>query len=43
VANGDFDTAVKEMKLSKDVAPDQIKPPLDAIVKRLEKKEDINK
>jgi hypothetical protein len=29
--------------LSKDAAPEQIKAPLDAIVKRLEKKEDINK
>ena len=43
VAKGDFDTAVKEMKLSKDVAPEPFKPALDAIVKRLEKKEDINK
>jgi tetratricopeptide (TPR) repeat protein len=43
VAKGDFDTAVKEMKLSKDVAPDPFKPALDAIIKRLEKKEDINK
>lgn len=43
VAKGDFDGAVKEMKLAKDVAPEQIKAPLDGIVKRLEKKEDINK
>jgi len=43
VAKGDFDTAVKEMKLAKDTAPEPIKAPLDGIVKRLEKKEDINK
>jgi tetratricopeptide (TPR) repeat protein len=42
-AKGDFDTAVKEMKLSVAAAPDQIKAPLTAIVKRLENKEDINK
>jgi hypothetical protein len=43
VAKGDFDGAVREMKLAKDAAPEQIKAPLDGIVKRLEKKEDINK
>jgi tetratricopeptide (TPR) repeat protein len=42
-AKGDFDTAVKEMKLSVDAAPAQFKAPLNAIVKRLENKEDINK
>jgi Protein of unknown function (DUF2911) len=43
VAKGDYDTAVKEMKLSADVATDPNKPALEALVKRLEKKEDINK
>jgi hypothetical protein len=43
VAKGDFDTAVKEMKLSVAAAPEQIKAPLNDIVKRLENKEDINK
>jgi hypothetical protein len=43
VAKNDYDTAVKEMKLAVSVAGDQIKPGLDALVKRLENKEDINK
>jgi tetratricopeptide (TPR) repeat protein len=43
VAKGDFDTAVKEMKLSSAAAPDQIKSALDGITRRLEAKEDINK
>lgn len=43
VAKGDFETAVKEMKASKDAAPEQFKAPLDGIISRLEKKEDINK
>jgi tetratricopeptide (TPR) repeat protein len=42
-STGDFDTAVKEMKLSVAAAPEQIKAPLDALVKRLEAKQDINK
>jgi len=43
VGKGDFDTAVKEMKLSAASAPDQIKGALQGLVARLEKKEDINK
>jgi tetratricopeptide (TPR) repeat protein len=43
VAKGDFDTAVKEMKLASAAAPDQIKTALDGITRRLEAKEDINK
>ena len=43
VAKGDFDTAVKEMKLASAAAPDQLKGPLDGFTKRLEAKEDINK
>ena len=42
-AKGDFDTAVKEMKLASAAAPDQLKAPLDGFTKRLEAKEDINK
>lgn len=42
-AKGDFDTAVKEMKLASSVAPEQIRSILDGIAKRLENKEDINK
>ena len=42
-STGDFDTAVKEMKLAVAVAPDQIKAPLEGLVKRLEQKQDINK
>jgi hypothetical protein len=43
VAKGDYDTAVKEMKLASAAAPDQIKTALDGFTKRLEAKEDINK
>jgi tetratricopeptide (TPR) repeat protein len=42
-AKGDFDGAVKEMKLASAAAPDQIKNALDGFTKRLEAKEDINK
>lgn len=42
-AEGNFDRAVKEMKLASAAAPDQIKAPLDGLVKRLEAKQDINK
>jgi tetratricopeptide (TPR) repeat protein len=42
-AKGDFDGAVKEMKLASATAPDQIKSALDGFTKRLEAKEDINK
>jgi len=43
VAKGDYDAAVKEMKLAVSVAPEGLKSPLDDIVKRLENKVDINK
>src|SRR4051812_23134509 len=43
VSTGDFDTAVKEMKLATATAPDNIKPNLQQLVDRLEKKTDINK
>jgi tetratricopeptide (TPR) repeat protein len=39
----DFDKAVKEMKLAQAVAPDQAKPQLEGLIKRLEAKEDINR
>jgi tetratricopeptide (TPR) repeat protein len=42
-AKGDFDGAVKEMKLASAAVPDQIKNALDGFTKRLEAKEDINK
>jgi len=42
--SGDFDKAVKEMKLAVDGAPDkQQKTYLEGLVRRLEAKEDINK
>jgi Protein of unknown function (DUF2911) len=41
-AKGDFDTAVKEMKLSAAGATGPNKPAIEALVKRLENKEDIN-
>jgi tetratricopeptide (TPR) repeat protein len=43
VAKGDYDTALKEMKLSQAGLPDALKPQLDGILKRLENKDDINK
>ena len=42
-SKGDFDTAVKEMKLAVAGAPDDVKPAFEGLVKRLEAKEDINK
>ena len=42
-AKGDFDTAVKEMKIAVGGADPQNKPGFEALVKRLEAKEDINK
>jgi Protein of unknown function (DUF2911) len=42
-SKGDFDNAVKEMKISANGAPAQTKPFLEALVRRLEAKEDINK
>ncbi len=41
-AKGDFDTAVKEMKLALPAAPDVAKPGIQRLIGRLEKKEDIN-
>jgi tetratricopeptide (TPR) repeat protein len=43
VAKGDYDTAVKEMKLAAAGSPEQNKAGIEAVVKRLEKKEDINR
>ena len=42
-ATGDFDTAVKEMKIAAAGATEQNKPAFEALVRRLENKEDINK
>lgn len=42
-AKGDFDNAVKEMKLAAAGADGQNKPGFEALVRRLEAKEDINK
>jgi tetratricopeptide (TPR) repeat protein len=42
-AQGDFDNAVKEVKLSLTGAPDSNKPNLENYVKRLQAKEDINR
>lgn len=42
-SKGDYDTAVKEMKLSAAGANDLFRPSTEALVKRLENKEDINK
>jgi hypothetical protein len=40
---GDFDSAVKEMKIAEAGAPEQTKPVIEAYIKRLEAKDDINK
>ena len=42
-AQGDFDNAVKEVKLSLTGAPDSNKSNLENYVKRLQNKEDINR
>jgi Protein of unknown function (DUF2911)/Tetratricopeptide repeat len=42
-AQGDYDNAVKEMKLALAGAPDNTKSFVQGLVKRLENKEDINK
>jgi hypothetical protein len=42
-AKGDFDTAVKEMKLAASGANEPNKNAVEALVRRLENKEDINK
>ena len=42
-AKGDYDNAVKLMKLSSENAPSLYKTQMDALVRRLEAKEDINK
>lgn len=42
-AQGDYGNAVKEMKISAAGAPDNFKPQIDSLVKRLEAKEDINR
>jgi hypothetical protein len=42
-AQGDFDNAVKEVKLSLTSAPDSNKANLEGYVKRLQNKEDINR
>ncbi|HEY1936797.1 MAG TPA: DUF2911 domain-containing protein [Candidatus Angelobacter sp.] len=43
VAKGDYDGAVKEMKLAQAAAPDQAKSTVEGLLKRLEAKQDINK
>lgn len=42
-SEGDFDNAVKEMKLAEASAPEQNKVFIQAFIKRLEAKDDINK
>src|SRR5207249_2483751 len=43
VAKGDFDTAIKEMKLALGAAPESLKDSHADLVRRLENHEDINK
>ena len=42
-AKGDFPAAAAEMKTAHDLAPPPFQPSLEAMIKRLENKEDINK
>ena len=42
VAQGDFDNALKEMKVALARSPDQFRPFLEGLLKRLEAKENIN-
>ncbi|PYX83959.1 MAG: hypothetical protein DMG68_21585, partial [Acidobacteria bacterium] len=42
-AKGDFTSAAKEMQLAADGAPDNAKPAMQGLVKRLQANEDINK
>jgi DUF2911 family protein len=42
-SQGDFDNAVKEMKIAEAGAPDQLKSAVEGLVKRLESRDDINK
>jgi tetratricopeptide (TPR) repeat protein len=43
VAKGDYDTALKEMKLAAAASPQSLKTQHDDLVRRLENKEDINR
>lgn len=43
VAKGDFDAAIKEMKLAENGAPEPLKSPHADLVRRLQEHEDINK
>jgi hypothetical protein len=43
VSQGDFGTAVQEMKLAASAAPEPLKAPHTDLVRRLENKEDINR
>lgn len=42
VGSGNYDEAVKEMKLAKDAAPENAKSQIQGLINRLEKKENIN-
>ena len=42
VGEGNYDEAVKEMKLAKDAAPENAKSQIQGLINRLEKKENIN-
>jgi len=43
VAKGDYDTAVKEMKLALPLAPEPLKSQVSDLVERLQRRVDINK
>jgi tetratricopeptide (TPR) repeat protein len=43
VARGDYDTAIKEMKLALSVAPETFRGQINRLITQLENKVDINK
>jgi hypothetical protein len=43
VGAGNYEEAVKQMKLAKDAAPEKAKSQIQGLINRLEKKENINK
>jgi tetratricopeptide (TPR) repeat protein len=43
VGDGNYDEAVKDMKLAKDAAPENAKSQIQGLINRLEAKENINK
>jgi hypothetical protein len=43
LATGDFETAIREIKLASTVAPESLKPQLNKIIMQLDKNVEISK